>query len=180
MNTYRDFYPEGYYKVRVLDTTIKPSKSGLPYFTMKVEVLERADNGSDAGIVFGGHRYVNLYTSEKTRDVTGEILTAAGFDRDTHEIEQLSATDEDHLTLAGFIFKARCSHGEYNNKPQEQFSLPRYWSLEEKRPAWADSFDEPTAQDVASLNALLGFKKRTAWTPPSNSSAISNRTPFGD
>lgn len=170
MESYKDVYPEGFYRVRVIGNALATAKtSGSTYLALKVEVLEKTGKGEKSGIVYGGHRYVNLYSSEKTVDTTRAILKAAGLDFDTQSPVQLSPEHPDYISLAGFEFSAQCAHDEYKGVLKDKWQAAKSWDLTTggsgNSLAWAEGLDTPSRAALAAYEASFGSSKKAGWVP---------------
>lgn len=174
-------YPEGYYKVRVISNTVSDNKKNPnePYLVFRVEVLERQGKKSskDAAIEFGGHRYVNLYTSSKTEEQTKEIMMAAGYVPGEHRAAQLVAGDPDHLDLSGFEFAAQCRHEEWNGEVRDKFSPATNWRVGNVN-GWIDNIEKPTHRQLANMDAMFSVAVLTPNPIVTIGTAAATANPF--
>lgn len=192
---FQDLYPAGIFRLKVIGQKLGVSSKGSMYLKLKVEVLslKKADKPSSQPIIFGGHRFVDLYLTEKTIEKTKAFVLAAGFKGKS--IKQLDPDHSDFQSLIGFEFdatnkpeKSQSSNEKYAGKIQDRFSALPVGGSSDK---WMASVKGVDAVVAAQFDALwnsapspAGYQKpsnaQTKASQPATKTAVADEGPAPD
>lgn len=143
------YYDTGAYVGEIINQGLGESKTGTPYFFLKVKVLGTPDDNSYVPAAQQYERTVYFYLSEKAMEGTVENLKTLGFDG-----KSLSQLDLDHAQAISFVgnqIDLYCNHGEYNGEWREKWNLSRILEVQKIEP-----------KKLRQLDALFGKSLKTA------------------
>lgn len=154
------YYDTGAYVGEIINQGLGESKTGTPYFFLKVKVLGTPDDNSYVPAAQQYERTVYFYLSEKAMEGTVENLKSLGFDG-----KSLAQLDTDHPQAISFIGNQQdlyCNHEEYNGEWREKWNLSRILEVQKIEP-----------KKLRQLDALFGKSLKTA--PASTTTATKGK-----
>jgi hypothetical protein len=154
------YYDVGAYVGEVINQGLGESKTGTPFFYLKVKVLGTPDNEGYVPAAQQYDRTVYFYLSEKSMENTVENLKALGFNGSS-----LAQLDPDHAKAVSFIgnqVDLYCQHEEYNGDWKEKWNLSRVLAVQTIEPKKLRQLD---ALFGKSLKAVPATSSPTAAAP---------------
>jgi hypothetical protein len=114
------FYQKGLHVGECVGQWLDSPQGKSPYFALKFNILARVE-GEKEYPVESGERTVYLYLTDKALDMTTDVLTHLGYDKDT--LRFLDPNREGFYNFAGKRCDLWCKHEEYNGEQKEKWSV---------------------------------------------------------
>lgn len=154
------FYDTGAYVGEIINQGLGESKTGTPFFFLKVKILGTPDDNSYIPVTQEYERTVYFYLSEKAMENTVENLTHLGFTGKS--LSQLDLDHKEKISFVGNQVDLYCQHEEYKGDWNEKWNLSRILEVQKIEP-----------KKLRQLDALFGKSLKTA--PASTATATKGK-----
>lgn len=148
------YYKTGLHTGECIGQFMGQSESGkkTPYFALKFNILARVENEQEYP-VDPGERTVYLYLSEAALDMSVDVLSHLGYDKDS--LKFLDPSQQGFFNFAGKTCDLWCKIEEYQGKEKEK------WSVSMPRGPVAP----PDEKELRRLDSLFGKAIRARRGP---------------